>query len=168
MGASLQTSKQAAKHEWKHISCPQYRKIRNVFSLTKLCWCSVIWMVRFSIIARNKQRALVMRNIIPGWGKNLNLLFAVNTVVYCLKVLYCSGTNLNIIQPMRPLKWFENSTLNFSLIHCTVQNLRNFIITCSAHWRSMTWLLIKIVNKVKIWCKWPHKQPKTFILGGTQ
>jgi hypothetical protein len=78
-------------------------------------------------------------------GRNLNLLSAVNTV-------YCSRTKLNLIQPMQPLKWFENFTLNFSLIHCTVQNLLNFIITCLAHWRSMTWLLIKMVNKVKIWC----------------
>lgn len=153
MGASLQTCKQATEQEWKYVSCPQCRKTRNVFSLTKLCWwCSVIWMVRFWIIVRNMERASVMKNIMPGGGRNLNLLFAVETVVYCLKVLYCSGTKLNLIQPMRPLKWFENFTLNFSFVLCTVQILLNFTITCSAHWRSMTWLLIKTVNKVKIWC----------------
>lgn len=91
-------------------------------------------------------------DIMPGLGSNLNLLFSVNTVVYCLKLLSCSRIKLNFIQPMWPLKWFENFTLNFSIIYCTVQNLLIFIITCSAHWRSMKWLLIKMVNKVKIWC----------------
>jgi hypothetical protein len=89
-------------------------------------------------------------NVMPGWKRNLNLLFAVNTMIYCLKVLYCSRTKLNLIQPIQPLKWFENFTLNFSRIHCTVQILFNFTITCFAHWRSMTWLLIKMVTKVKI------------------
>jgi hypothetical protein len=168
MGASLQTCKQATKHEWKHVSCPQCRKLRSVFSLTKLCWCSVIWMVRFSIIVRNMERASVMKNIMSGGGRNLNLLFAVNTLVYCLKVLYCSRTKLNLIQPMQPLKWIADFTLNFSFIHCTVQILLNFTITCSAHRRSITWLLIKMVYKVKILHKCLHKQPKTFLLGGTK
>jgi hypothetical protein len=61
-------------------------------------------MIGFSIIVRNMERASVMKNIMPGGGRNLNLLFAVNAVDYCLKVLYCSRTKLNLIQPMRPLK----------------------------------------------------------------
>jgi hypothetical protein len=36
-------------------------------------------MVMFSIIVRNMERASVMKNIMPGWGRNLNLLFAVNS-----------------------------------------------------------------------------------------
>jgi hypothetical protein len=55
----------------------------------------------FSNIIRSMERVAVVKNILPGWGRNLNLLFAVSTVVYCVKVLRCSRTKLGLIQSMQ-------------------------------------------------------------------
>lgn len=151
-------------HQYKPVSKQQstsgniYHAHNTETSEMSFLWQSCVDDVLWFELSRSQSLSGIRKEL-QSWeiscqvgGRNLNFLFALNTVVYCLKMLYCSRTKLNLIQPMWLLKWFENFTLNFSLIHCTVQNVLNFIVTCSAHWRSMTWLLIKMVNKTKIWC----------------
>jgi hypothetical protein len=55
----------------------------------------------FPNIIRSMERVAVMKNILPGWGRNLNLLFAVSTVVYCVKVFCCSRTKLGLIRSIQ-------------------------------------------------------------------